>query len=151
MKKPPVRLVSVLSILLAVVAGCSEPRAALSGKVTYKDKALHAGTVIFLSEDGTKQDRAEIQPDGAYSSSTVPVGNLKVGVLPAPKGAKSMMPKGAKRPKIAEDDPLAKVYGNSGADYVDIPEPLRNPETSNITVKVDANTKTFDITLKAPK
>jgi hypothetical protein len=151
MKQFPIQLVGVLPILLAAIAGCSEPHATVSGNVTYNDKALHAGTVIFVSEDGTKQDRAEIQPDGTYSMSAAPVGTLKVGVQPAPKGAASLMPKGAKRPKIPADDPLAKVYGNTGADYVDLPESLRNPQTSNITVKVEAPTTNFDIRLKAPR
>jgi len=148
MKHLRLQLIGVLSAF-AGIAGCSEPQTALSGKVTYKDKPVPGGSVVFVSsEDASKQARAEIKPDGMYSCSTVPLGNLKVAVLPAAKSASKMMPKGAKKPAIADDNPLSKVYGSGGAEYVNIPEALQNPETSKITVKVDADTKTFDIPLK---
>jgi len=146
MKYFPIQLIGAL-IVFAAVAGCSEPHASLSGKVTYKDKPVTGGTVIFVGEDG-KQTRAEIQPDGMYSSPGVPLGNLKIGVQPAPKGPAGLAPKGAKRPPIEKDNPLEGVYGKSGGEFVDIPEALRNPETSKITKKIDADTKTYDIPLK---
>ena len=119
--------------------------------VTYKGKALPGGTVIFVTEDNLKQDRVQIKPDGTYSSSTVPLGNLRVAVEPAPKGVSGNMPKGVKKPEMPADSPASKVYGQSGADYVDIPQPLRDPATSKITLKVESGVQTFDIPLKDSK
>ena len=93
----------VLSTLVLAVVGCGEPRGSVSGKVTYKDKALAGGTVVFVSEDKKNQDRALIQPDGTYLAKNVPVGKVRVGVEPAPKGASANMPKGAKKPDIPAD------------------------------------------------
>jgi hypothetical protein len=142
----------VVPVLLVALAGCGgDNRARVSGKVTYQDKPLPGGTVVFVTEDNGKQDRAPIQPDGTYSAANVPMGNLRVGVEPATKGAIGNMPIDAAKPVIPADSPAAKVYGQSGAAYVDIPENLRNPATSNITLKVEKSAQTFDITLKDSK
>ena len=48
---------------LIASAGCtSDPRTKVSGKVTYKEKPLPGGTVVFVStEDNSKQDRVTIR------------------------------------------------------------------------------------------
>jgi hypothetical protein len=137
-------LVVAFAVALVPVAGCGEPHASLSGKVTFKNKPVPAGWVIFVNESD-KQDRAQIQPDGTYSSSTVPIGSLKVGVMPGPKSLRSSMPKGAKIPEIPKDGP--DVYARGDENYVDIPMYLRKPDTSKITLKVEGGSKTFDIDL----
>ena len=146
-------LVAALAAMLVAMAGCGDRRATVSGKVTFKDKSMPGGTVLFLSEDGTKSDSAEIKADGTYSSSNVPLGALRVAVLPVQKSAKDSMPKaakgGGKMPDVPTDAP--KAYQQGSTAYVDIPMALRDPTTSNITVTVNAGMQTFDIPLKDTK
>jgi hypothetical protein len=136
-----------LVILLSILSGCSEPRGTVSGKVTYKDKALPGGTVVFVTEDTKKQEMVTIQPDGSYSSSNVPLGKVLVAVQPAPKNPMANMPKGAQKPKLPTDSPAAN-YGQSGAEYVDIPQDLRDPFKSKITLNVERGEQVFNIPLK---
>ena len=56
------------------------------------------------------------------------------------------MPKGEKF-KIPEDNPAAKAYAEGG-DYVNIPQVLRDPATSQMTFEVKAGEQTHNITLK---
>lgn len=131
--------------LLVALSGCGEPRGKVSGKVTFKGKAVPGGTVVFVTEDDLRRADVPIQPDGSYSSVNVPAGNLRVGVMPGPKGLKDSMPKGVKMPKMPADNPAAKMYEGTGT-YVDIPQELRDPATSKITVTVGrGEEKTFDI------
>lgn len=142
-----------LSIILLGLAGCgADPRGTVSGTVTYKDKPLPGGTVVFVAEN-LKQERVPINADGTYSSSNIPLGEkVKVGVEPAPKGAKNMMPKGQKPPTMPEGGPK-DVYGggaSDGKEYRDIPQVLRDPATSKIVTKVERGEQKFDIPLKDP-
>lgn len=141
----------VFAVLLVASAGCSEPCGTVSGKVTYKDKPLAGGTVVFIDEDNIRQDRVQIQPDGTYSSKKVPVGSIRVGVEPAPKGVSDLMPKGAKPPPNMPEGGPKDVYNQSGSAYVDIPEELRDPTTSKITLTVNRGEQEFNIPLKDPK
>jgi len=80
-------LAGLAFLLVAALSGCGgDPVATVSGKVTYLDKPLPGGTVIFSTADFAKSATAEIKPDGTYSVSRVPLGDLKVAVQP---GARS--------------------------------------------------------------
>ena len=153
MKRFSHAIVTFLSVPFFVAfVGCGgDPRGTVSGTVTYKGKALPGGTVVFITEDNAKQDRVPIKSDGTYSSANVPLGNVRVAVEPAPKGASGNMPKGAKKPEMPADSPAAQVYGQSGANYVDIPMSLRNPATSDLKLKVESGEQKFDIPLKDSK
>jgi hypothetical protein len=140
--------VAGVAVLVFSLAGCGEQRAKVSGKVTFKDQPVPGGTVFFVSEDGLKNDRAEIKSDGTYSSSNVPYGKVKVAVQPVAKSLKSMVPKGAKMPDMPEETGAAATYSKGDENYVDIPTALRNPETSNISLTVDQAEQTFDIPLR---
>ncbi len=137
-----------LSFLLLALSGCGGGGqfAKVSGKVTLKDKLVPGGTVIFANQDFSKVERVPIQPDGTYSSSRVPYGDLKIGVEPAQKGAASLMPKGANMPKIAEGGP-ADVYAKKQGAYVNIPTVYRDPKTSPLKVTIDSPEKTLDLPL----
>lgn len=144
-------LLCLCSLHLLALSGCGGyPVAKVSGKVTYEDKELPGGTVVFITEDNLKTERVPINADGTYMSASVPVGNLKVAVEPGSKGASGNLPKGVTRPDIPADSPAAKVYDNAGT-YVDIPKKLRSPATSGITLTVKTGTQTFNIPLKDVK
>jgi hypothetical protein len=138
----------IASALFLAFTGCGESRATVKGTVTYKDKALPGGTVIFVTEDGSLNDRVEIQPDGSYSSTRVPIGKCRVGVIPASKGVSGKIPKG-QTIKISGDGPKG-VYEKTGIEYVDIPQALRDPDKSKITFIVVRGEQEFNIPLVAP-
>jgi hypothetical protein len=140
----------VSAMLLCALGGCSgDGKATVSGKVTYQDKPVTSGTVVFVPEDKAKMgDRAPIKPDGTYSTSNLPLGKMKVGVEPGQKGAPAQMPKGAKFGKDKQPGQYAPEAAASPAGaYVDIPDKYRNPDTSGLTVDVNSSSKTYDIPL----
>jgi hypothetical protein len=78
----PVVLMALAGALAAISGGCTggEKVASVSGTVTFKGKPLPGGTIVFLSEDKTKQEMAPIKSDGTYSASSVPWGKVLIGV-----------------------------------------------------------------------
>lgn len=151
-------LLFLLPLLASGVLGCGgEKYGRVSDKVTYKDKPLKGGTVIFANDDNTKVERVKIDLEGNYSSTRVPYGKFNVAVTPAPKGFAAIVPrdaKDAKKPQIPADNPLAKEYGKGAEDagvYVDIPAALRDPATSKITMTVEGPETTFPIDLAKKK
>jgi hypothetical protein len=135
----------LIAVLVMGITGCGEKRAKVSGKVTYNDKVLTGGTVNFVTKDNLKGDTATIQPDGTYSCTNVPFGDLLVAVRPAVNlGAK--IPKGTKIPEVPPDSPAAGVYAKKG-DNITLPKHLQDTSTSKITLTVDKSDQTFDITL----
>lgn len=142
-------LASAVLASLLVVAGCGgEPRGKLSGTVTFDNKPLSGGTVIFMTEDNSKTEHVPIQSDGKYSSDNIPLGKLRVAVLPPAGGP--VMPSGAKVTGAPADHPQAKLYSQANAGpSVNIPEAMRDPATSNITVEVTGGEQPpFPIDLK---
>jgi len=135
---------------LLFLQGCggSPARGTLSGKVTFNDKPLTAGTVIFSKQDSSETEVTPIQPDGTYKSENVPLGDLRIGVL-APTGGAAMPGGGKLPPRVPADHPQAKMYAQSASGQgVNLPKHLSDPATSKITVKVEPGAKTFDIQLK---
>jgi len=138
-------LFGVCVVALCMASGClGERRGTLTGKVTYKDKALPGGLVTFTTTgDAPQSQQATIQPDGTYSAPNLAYGTLKVSVLPGTKGG-NQMPPGAKVPKEAPEQ-YTKAQTNT---YVDIPDKYRTPDTSELKVDLDSSTKTYNIDLK---
>jgi hypothetical protein len=115
---------------LTIAVGCGEvmkadpTRGLISGAVTYNNKPLPAGTITFISKDGSTATDAPIR-GGRYATDRAPVG-LNYVVI----------------------DNLAVQYGNPAA-YVPIPPKYANPEVSGLTAEVKAGeSATLDIALK---
>jgi len=138
-------------VVLTALQGCGggSARGTLSGKVTFNDKPLTGGTVIFVNQDASEVDRTAIQSDGTYKSENVPLGDVRVAVLASGGGV--AMPAGASKAitDVPPDNPQAKLYGKAAGGSVNLPKALSDPTTSNITVKVERGANTFDIPLKA--
>jgi hypothetical protein len=76
---------AVLAAALAAIAGCGGSTGTITGKVSVQGKAVKAGTVIVIGEDGTTV-RARIKPDGSYRAS-LPPGLARIAVdLGGPAG-----------------------------------------------------------------
>src|SRR5438067_873531 len=76
-----VRPAGVIPFLALLIVGCAG-YGDVSGKVTYKGKALVFGTVQLEASDKTLK-QANIESDGSYSSAGVPVGEARVAVSSA--------------------------------------------------------------------
>ncbi len=149
-------LLVFFGLSLFALPGCGgEKLSKVSGKVTFNNKIVTGGMVVFANKENTKIARGPIQADGTYVATGVPYGQILVGVEPAPKSSASFMPKnaGVDKVKAEENNPAAQkaaqMYAKKeGSDYVNIPANLRDPTTSNITVYVDSSEKVFPIDLK---
>jgi hypothetical protein len=79
--------VSAATCLAVVLVGCSSsssdrPTGEVSGKVTFKGKAVTEGTVTFLNPTEGGSAEAKIELDGGYSIPTLAVGEYVVVVTP---------------------------------------------------------------------
>jgi len=138
---------------LALLAGCTpaDPRGKLTGTVTYRKQPLPGGFLIVTTEDGKKSERIELEENGAFSSSHVPIGKLRAAVEPAPKSMAELVPKGVKV-NIPKDAPVPDNYKGGGkGKYVPIPEFYRDPDTSGLTFNMEPGEHTWNIELKDSK
>lgn len=131
---------AALSGLCVVSAGCGKsmgPWGTVSGKVTYDDQAVTAGTVVFISAQG-RGASAELDSQGGYTLKTVnsgqkiPVGEYQVGVMPPRK----------------EVDYDAPVKETAAADYPNVPRRYRDHATSGWTFTVKEGPNTFNLEMK---
>jgi len=66
--------------MLTGIVGCGpqtdrSPTAPVQGKISYQDKPLERGTVVFFPKSGGKTATGTIQPDGSYTLSTYSQGD----------------------------------------------------------------------------
>jgi hypothetical protein len=133
------RPVVALALLTLAAVGCGG-RGDVSGKVTYKGKALVFGTVQFEASDKTIK-QANIEKDGTYSIPGVPVGEAKVAVSSDnPQG-------GAFQPLVREGmpapPPLPKVEG-----WFPIPTEYHDLSKPKLSYTVKSGQNTYNIELK---
>jgi len=142
------RSASFAALVIAVVglAGCSPPPPApcfpVAGKVTYKKKALPAGTITFTPDASKGNSSKEsaigmLKEDGSYSLVTngrdgAPLGWYKVSVNPLAMPTE-MPPAGKPLPKPPAIDPKYQKGDSSGI---------------SIEVKEQAPPGAYDIDLK---
>ena len=128
--------------LLALAAGCHKPApvapAPVRGTVTYQNRPLAGGLVVFTPERGTSKSPKPFAArlDGAGHYELEPAAPLGPGLT---AGKSQGVPPG--RYQVAFSDGLG-VYG--------FPGELRRPDTSGVTREVEAgreNVLDFDITV----
>jgi hypothetical protein len=134
----------LLVLLLVALAGCSRPKATVTGKVTYKGDPVPAGTVSFFgSRDQVAS--AALRPDGSYEAAGVPVGEVKVTVTtPLPGPSQEQL---AKNPMVQE----RRQGGNMvlpSEKTVAVPTKYSLPGTSGLSLTVVEGSQPFDIPLK---
>lgn len=119
------------ALILALAAGCAgrggDRATAVSGKVSYRGKAVGTGTVVFVP-DGNRGTSgpplcAAIQPDGSYQVSAgnaaIPAGCYRVTIA-----AVAVPPAGPGQP--------------FGVPYSLLPDRYRDPELSGLACEVKA-------------
>jgi hypothetical protein len=131
---------------VCLVSGCSKPMGNVTGKVTYKGKALEFGSVIIAAADGTSLG-GDIEPDGTYLIKNVPVGKGKVSVTAQDPKKIEENRKMAQALREGHTIPASGKPGfNSSVNT--IPDTYGDTEKSGLTVEVKAGTTQNDIDLK---
>ena len=131
------RPASVLSVLTLVAVGCAG-RGDVSGKVSYKGKALVWGTVQLEAADKTFK-QANIESDGSYSIPGVPVGEARVAVASENPQSSAFMPLHA-GPKFQPAKPITGWFP--------IPSDYQDINKAKMTYTVNRGPNTYDIDLK---
>jgi hypothetical protein len=119
----------VLLALALLAAGCGGNNATISGKVTYKGRAVTSGAVVVRNPDQTATKGA-IQPDGTYSVSGVARGRVEIGVLSA-------------RPR--RDSPTRQAEMR---DWFALPRQYGKPGVSGLACDVTGSRVQHDIEMK---
>jgi hypothetical protein len=152
------RLSLLLPLGLLLLLGCGEKKGAvarLSGTVKYKGTPVTAGTITFTAkgEGGNPGGTypVPITPDGTYSASQLPAGELAVAIETEsanPKSRKSAADYGGGKDMMKRSPMPEGVGGGPKGTYVKIPDKYKDPKTSGLTVTVTngKNTKDFDLT-----
>jgi hypothetical protein len=135
----------LLALLLVPLAtGCGgKAGATVSGTVTYQGKPLSSGIVTFVPDVGPAHN-ADIQSDGSYRMTNVPVGPVKISVTtnsPQNRAAPSKMPTSA--------EGFAKMEASmKGGKESLIPARYTDPNKSQLTYTVKKGKQQFDIELR---
>ena len=83
MRHTPI-LPGVLAAVLCLTLGCSSgpppTETVVTGKVTLDGNLLQMGEVVFEKEDGSASGSGDIQPDGTYRATSVPLGKVRAAV-----------------------------------------------------------------------
>lgn len=156
----PVALLSI-AVVLASITGCggaaSRPKTyPVTGKVTYKGKAISGATVSFRKKDAPRTATGITKEDGTFVLSTFATNDgalegehmvviFKVNASTLPASTSQMTP----------DDYLKKMQNTkstqppgAGAGNDELPAKYGKPETSGLTRTVVAGeTNTFDFDL----
>ena len=137
-------------LILGVLVGCGDGnKATVSGKVTYKGAPVTGGTLTLYPSSGTPYP-VNINANGAFNVSDVPVGQMGVAVstdnVPTTQGYQ--MPPGVTPPKDMATPEAPKIDMSNQEKKVIIPAKYRDPKTSGFTwdVKGGKNTRDFDLT-----
>jgi hypothetical protein len=135
----------VVCILLAL-AGCGARTGTVSGTITYQDKPLGNGRVMFINQkDPSKASQALIQPDGSYTATNVPLGPATITVETIPDTATSSGPGGKLKAPPGMDMPGA---GEAKGKYVAIPAKYQSKDQSGLTYDVKPGKQEYSFDLK---
>jgi hypothetical protein len=145
-------LVATVCLGLAGLAGCEKGRATVSGRVTFNNQPLTAGTVSFVASPN-RTGSGVILPDGTYTVGDAPIGDVTIIVTtPEPLRGPAMV-RGAEKPppgvqgmpadmKPPGADELAKSMK-----IVPAPTKYNSVDTSPLKFNVQPGTQTKDIEL----
>ena len=157
----------LLLSVLALAAGCSSS-SGVSGKVTYQEKIVPGGMVVFHGADNWTGN-SPIDEDGSYTIAKVPPGKVTItvdtrtapgapmggggGQSPMeafknkgmPGGPPQMKPP-ANLPEAAKNSPIYNPKGQANR-YVKIPAKYADKEKSGLTYEVTRGKQQHDIKL----
>jgi len=147
-----------LFALALLPSGCGKQKTGyVSGKITLKGAAPNIdGLQLNFLGPGGEASSAFINPDGTYEAAGVPVGTVKVGISVQRPANRPAPPENMRQSGVAPDPKVLAKYEKEVKDWEAkvtagglIPEPLRSPGTSGLSVNVEAGkTATFDYDIK---
>jgi hypothetical protein len=144
--------------LLLVSAGCAG-KGNVKGKLTYQNKPVKGGEIVFFNQEDGHAYSGAIDQDGNYTISKLPPGPVKITIQPAaapkmtggfmrgaPEGAmkgppQGMMPEGVKNP----------YEGATEGDFTKLPEKYKNEKMTDLEYIVIAGDQEHNIDLKDVK
>lgn len=135
---------ALLGLGLMASTGCGPSRGEVSGTVTISGQPLNNGVITFFPPVGSADAPVAVHiTDGKYLAPSLVYATYRIAITPqVAEGGEAGQAKGSSRPlKPGEIDPnggrpsggLPKALGTN----VRIPEKLRSPDTSELSVKVD--------------
>jgi hypothetical protein len=130
--------------------GCGGGVGVVSGKISYKNKAVVYGSVGFVGANG-KTRAAKINPDGTYTVKDVAVGEAKVVVISELPRATSRSP-GAAATDGPKDDPTQPeppevIDPEVAKKWFPIPTEFSNAAKTKLRLSVKPGANTYDIKL----
>jgi hypothetical protein len=133
----------------------------VSGKVAYQGKPMPGGAVSFMPTSGKGAYTSRIKPDGSYTVIKVPVGEVKIVILPPTVGSDPkvrMMAQAVKSGKMKvsseELDKMPPAFRqaiedpSAGSQAYPIPKKYTDPEKTDLKYTVTGGSQTHDIDLK---
>ncbi len=109
--------------------------ATLEGTITYGGTKVPFAQVTAMGQDGMAT--GNVQEDGRYKMTNVPLGEVKIGV----------------NPEAAKGEFMSKVMAESkgkakgAARFVDVPAKYHEPDTSGLKTTIQKGANTFDIVI----
>ncbi|HTU18925.1 MAG TPA: hypothetical protein VMG10_12770 [Gemmataceae bacterium] len=127
-------------VLPAAVAGCGSKTGTVEGKVSVDGRPANGGIVIFSGAEG-RSSPGTIHEDGTYQADDVPVGPVKVAIMPDMRMGSDGSPA---RPPLPGTPAAAP---SSAAVPVLIPRKYTKVDTSGLTLTVQGGKNSFDIVM----
>jgi hypothetical protein len=140
----PIKIALLLILLAATLPGCGggRPTATVTGTVSYKGELVPSGTVAFFGSSNQVAS-APIAPDGTYTATEVPLGQVKVTVnTPRPAAELKKAAKQTKR-RFGKG-----VEFPESVDSVSVPDKYGNPAKSPLGLTVKEGSQPYDIEMK---
>lgn len=121
----------------AAAGGCAEPKAEVSGTITFRGQApnLKGLDIGFLGGNG-RLVTATINDDGTYKAIGVPVGEVAVSFIYSPLDPEQVQKKSRLIRPGPNGPPAVPNAAMNPASKNPIPVPLRDGSTSKLTFKV---------------
>jgi hypothetical protein len=133
-------------VVLSTLLGCGTSFGDVTGKVTYKSKAVSSGTVMLLASDGRPYD-GPIDATGTYTIRKVPVGPAKIAVNCFTPVAPETSSAGKKADAKSIDTRVIRSDDTKLAAVSAIPTRYGNFAASKLEVTVVPGRTPHDITL----
>lgn len=153
--KTQILSLAILGLGLSLI-GCaknSQAPAKVSGAITYKGQPIKAGSMKFHTPEGTSYP-ATISPDGTYSATDIPTGEMVVTIETEafnPDKKMAQNPEAQRRAKMQSkmvQQPAGGGEPPPTVHYVKIPSKYANAKTSPVTITISSgrNVKDIDLT-----
>jgi hypothetical protein len=146
----------LLPLFLILAAGCNKGNpnapAEVYGTVTYKGSPVTAGYVTFYAPNDSGVYNINIKPDGTFSQTDVPVGEMTITVETESANPNKKKPSdygGGRGGAITVSPKPGNAGGGSApaGDYVKIPAKYADRKKSGLTYTVTKGKQKHDIEL----